>query len=365
MPLAPEENRLFQDEVARFVQKRVLPALPRHEEPLSATRLAALLDELESMGLLPTQTDTNLGLWADADDTPLTLALLASIAEGSASLAFALHHAAMARYLARTLGWLLPPFDAALQPTGHYSLARASLGRWLAGNSLATTDTQLLADWLDHTQQDALVCAVPGFACLLRPLWLDGAIQWQQVGDTSLVLSEQLALGLDALVMARVRGGKADAFSALDADASRALYARLLKMEWLGLAAIGLGTLRASATLAFRYAQLRQQGGAIIGSHPAVQGLLAEIRMALAQTQRLLDGTPANLDALTLTETASLRAASSNSLLSAAHQVIQVHGGSGYMRDTGPEKYMRDIHMLRQLSGGVAGLPLFIEGVAT
>jgi alkylation response protein AidB-like acyl-CoA dehydrogenase len=40
--------------------------------------------------------------------------------------------------------------------------------------------------------------------------------------------------------------------------------------------------------------------------------------------------------------------------------VLQVHGGSGYMRDTGAEKIVRDQNMLKLQIGGTRDAHLFV-----
>lgn len=364
MSLAVEESRAFHEEVMRFVQKRVLPSQPRHDEPLTDARLEMLVRELGDLGLLPTDTAPELGLWTDMADVSLTLTLLTTLAEGSAELAFTLHHTALARFLLQQLKQPFPAHGLAFTLTGHYGLARLSLGRWLAGKPLQPEDTVLLADWLDHASHPLLLCSAPACDSVLWPVWQDASIQWQGVTAPALELRHEIAHGLDALAVARGSSRTATASFPLTADASRTLYARLLKMEWLGLTAIALGVARASAQLAFSYAKLRRQGGTLIGEHAAVQIMLAELRSTLTHTALLLQHLPATLDTLSLADAASLRWQLNDALLNAVNQVIQIHGGIGYMRDTGPEKHLRNMNMLRQLAGGVASIPLFIEGLS-
>src|SRR5690606_28967605 len=142
-------------------------------------------------------------------------------------------------------------------------------------------------------------------------------------------------------------------------EQARALYANALRQEWLGLTAIGLGLLERGGELAREYAAIRSQGGKRIGEHPAVQAMLGEIRSAVRQVELKLNG----LRQRAVAELATLRLSASEQLVHACHQVIQIHGGIGYMRDTGPEKFLRDQNMLRLASGGVFDLPLFIQGV--
>ncbi|MBK9236843.1 MAG: hypothetical protein IPO19_12810 [Rhodoferax sp.] len=59
---------------------------------------------------------------------------------------------------------------------------------------------------------------------------------------------------------------------------------------------------------------------------------------------------------------APLRASTSPALCHAANQVMQVHGGIGYMRDAGPEKLLRDQNMLKLMSGGTREIHTFLAG---
>lgn len=331
--------------------------------------LAGLLGGLEAMGLVPQDEQQPFGLWADAGEassTALSLDLLRLLGQANAGLALALHREALARWLLRRTGLPAPAGGIALTVTGHYGLARASLGAWLRAGALDADDGQLLADWLDRHGRQSLVCAAPGCRQLLWPVWNSAAIQWRLSAAEHLDAQIQIAHGLDELEFRLVSqpAGAPAIDSDLAPQRARALYADALKQEWLGLAAIGLGALEHGEALAREYSEVRSQGGRRIGEHPAVRIMLGEIRSAIRQSQLCLRGMRGRaIEALALADVASLRLAACEQLVHACHQVIQVHGGLGYMRDAGPEKLMRDQNMLRLAAGGVFGLPLFIQGV--
>src|SRR5690606_23047499 len=309
-----------------------------------------------------------VGLWADAVDpssTALSLELLRILGRNNAGLALAVHRRALTRWLLRQTGLSAADGDIALTLTGHYGLARCSLARWLRASMLEDDDRRLLSDWLDRHAHDTVLCAAPGARQLLWPVWTSNAIQWQLITLEHLSVTPQVAHGLDELQVHTVR--RTDAGPGADTDLpdeqARALYANALRQEWLGLTAIGLGLLERGGELAREYAAIRSQGGKRIGEHPAVQAMLGEIRSAVRQVELKLNGLRQRAVAeLALAEVATLRLSASEQLVHACHQVIQIHGGIGYMRDTGPEKFLRDQNMLRLAPGGVFDLPLFLQG---
>lgn len=369
MVFTQEEQYGFCDQVVRYARQHIATAAMPHERPMDATTLAGLLTYLDSLGLIPASDEEPVGLWADAADpssTALSLELLRILGRGNAGLALAVHRRALSRWLLRQTGLPACGGDIALALAGHYGLARGSLARWLRASMLEDDDRRLLADWLDRHAHDTVLCAAPGARQLLWPVWKAGAIQWRLIALEHLSITPQVAHGLDELEVRTVRCASAGSGADTDLpdEQARALYANALRQEWLGLTAIGLGLLERGGELAREYAAIRSQGGKRIGEHPAVQGMLGEIRSAVRQVELKLHGLGQQaVEALALADVASVRLDASAQLVHACHQVIQIHGGIGYMRDTGPEKFLRDQNMLRLASGGVFDLPLFIHGV--
>lgn len=369
MALSQEELCRFRDQVARYAQQHIAPAAIPHERPMDAQTMAGLLDNLEALGVMPSLDDEPVGLWSDAGEassTALSLDLLRILGTANAGLALAVHRQALTRWLLRQTRLSASASGIALSLGGHYGLARDSLGKWLRASVLDAEDGGLLADWLDRHGHETLVCASPDCEQVLWPIWRSTAIQWQLIAISQLEVVPQVAHGLDELrfctVSQRAAGPVVD--TELPADQARTLYACALKQEWLGLTAIGLGVLEHGSALALEYSAIRSQGGKPIRGHPAVQAMLGDIRCAISQVELWLYGVRQQAsEALALADVAALRLCASKQLVHACHQVIQVHGGVGYMRDVGPEKLLRDQNMLRLAAGGVFDLPLFIHGV--
>ena len=149
---------------------------------------------------------------------------------------------------------------------------------------------------------------------------------------------------------------------AMAPETSRTLFSHMLKLDMLGLLAIGAGALDHGQALARAYAAIRRQGGSAIAAHPAVQHMLSDIEIARHRIDMALAALAQPVDTLDAGAVAAARANIAPALCHAANQVMQVHGGIGYMRDAGPEKLVRDQNMLKLASGGTRDLHAFLAG---
>lgn len=383
MPLDASDVTLMLDEVGRLSTQAIQPQATPWERVMDAPTFHQLMAGVEGLGLFPeVALDDSPGLWSDLGDAmsvQLSLGILRALAKGNAAVALAAHRRALVQWVLTVCGAadevtsMMPVDKVAFASTGHHGLARESLGRWLAQATLSPDDVSMLGDWLDRSHASQ-VWASPGWQGLLWPCWRDGLVQWcVQPRHALLVQRGAHPLGLNELEIgavcsrAAVHDGEADSAlvwrSSLDADASRQLMANVLKMEFLAAMAMGLGVQDRGAALAREFAGIRRQGGTLIERHPAVQQMLCDIAASQHQLQNLLGAFGRPLHELSLTDIALTRKASSDALVHACHQVIQVHGGLGYMRDAGPEKLVRDQHMLRWMAGGVVALPLLLSGL--
>ncbi|MDE2402813.1 MAG: acyl-CoA/acyl-ACP dehydrogenase [Burkholderiales bacterium] len=375
---------LILDEVGHLVTKEIRPCVTPCERTMDASSFHQLMDSMGALGLFPcTEQDDTPGLWSDVDDAPavqLSLGILRELARGNAALALAAHRRALAQWVLAACAAppaLAAPIQAAglaMVAVGHHGLARESLGRWLAQQSLQDDDVHMLSDWLDRSAHATQVWATPGWQALLWPVWRDGVVQWRVDARHALQVQSGVAPhGLGELDTASVRhppGAHVDRAgtdprwcSTLDESTARQLMLNVLKMEFMATMAIGLGVLDGGAALARPFAALRRQGGCTIERHPAVQAMLCDISTTQQLVQSLLAQCHRPMADIALAEVAAARWNTSRALVHASHQVIQIHGGVGYMRDAGPEKLMRDQNMLRWTAGGAHNLPLLLSGL--
>ncbi len=251
---------------------------------------------------------------------------------------------------------------ALLVPTGHYGLARSSLATWLRAGAMQGSDRDLLSDWLDRAANPTTLYAAKNWTNLIWPIWSEDRIAWRHVARKDLDASAGNAQhGFDELgAFVVCQGPNAQSPVSMDMDRSRSVYARMLKLEMLGLLAIGAGALDRGQELARDYAVLRRQGGKAIAGHPAVQHMLSDVEITRHSVDMALAAFATPVDELDIGVIAASRASMSPALCHAANQVVQVHGGSGYLRDVGPEKLVRDQNMLKLMSGGTREIHLFL-----
>lgn len=366
--LAPADVEAILAEVVRFRDKRLAPAVARHEEALTPDRLDALTAELAEMGLVALAGEASgVGLW-EAIDSPLGRALsvdcLKALAEANAGFALHLHQLAQARLLASLVGAETPPAVIALQ--GRYGLARGALARHLAGIPADAEDREMLRDYYrDDATATWLIHAGYGWQALWAPAWDDSqTLQWRRFDRAALRLDRHPhSHGFDELRSVACAATAAPTFvSTLDASASRRILATLLAVASLGQLAIAAGSVRHALALADDYAASRRQGGRPIAEHPAVQQLTTRPRLTLALADRsLADLARQDIDSATaLARIYAARAALQPELCRAANECLQVFGGTGYMRDTGLEKIVRDNNQLRLTHGTPTELQLYL-----
>lgn len=366
-----EDLQPLLEEVGRFAQERIADLTSQPESPIEPAVLAQLTQEAGDLGILPQATAKDgFGIWEHSDDAyamAFNTGALRSIAHANSGIAFAWHRLGLTRFVAAQLGLKLSATtlrDTLLAPTGHYGLARSSLARWLSAVELQDDDESLLTDWLDRRANATTIYARQNWTSLLWPVWSKDRIAWEQVDRNALnVVAEDSQHGLDELACFVVKRGSAPGkIIAPNLEKSRLLYLRLLKMEMLGLLAIGAGALDRGRELARDYAEIRKQGGQVIAKHPAVQHMLSDIEIARHNVDTALLACAKPIDELDAGALAATRASISPELCHAANQVMQVYGGLGYMRDAGPEKLLRDQNMLKLMSGGTREIHSFLAG---
>ncbi|MHB8482177.1 MAG: acyl-CoA dehydrogenase family protein [Nitrospiria bacterium] len=113
----------------------------------------------------------------------------------------------------------------------------------------------------------------------------------------------------------------------------------------IGAMAVGLG--RAALEDSIRYAKTRRQFNKPIGDHQAIGFMIAETASELEAARLLVyraaflkdSGLPFHLEA------SEAKLYASESAMRAATRGIQIHGGSGYMKDFPLERYFRDARL--------------------
>ncbi len=120
------------------------------------------------------------------------------------------------------------------------------------------------------------------------------------------------------------------------------------------LAAIAMGTARTAHAAAYRYAQERFQFGKTLSEHHEMRRMLSnmvtKLDMGTAGYQQAL--AEEKLDAAALAGScASAKVFCTDAAMEIVLDAIQIHGGYGYMKETGLEKIMRDVKMLQLLGG--------------
>lgn len=359
-------------EVAIFARERVASASERPETRISEEILVSLTGEAAEIGLLPVNDgEPGFALWEDADgggSMAFNMGLLRHIGRANAGIAFAWHRLALAHHVVSAVGIREglgnTVLGTTLVSTGHYGLAQASLGAFLAGRHPGAAN-QKLEDWLDRRSHPTAVTTASTWESMLWPVWGDKRIAWQVAQRRGMgVEGLRPQHGFDELSSFRVQVALTTDFPVHSAPGDdRKFYERILKLDMIGLLAIGAGAVERARDLATDYANVRRQGGKVIAGHAAVQQMLGDIEIAVQQANAVIDRLSRPIGDLSMLEVASARATTHTLLCHAANQSLQAHGGLGYMRDVGAEKIVRDQNMLKLQAGGIREIPMFLAGL--
>jgi acyl-CoA dehydrogenase len=162
----------------------------------------------------------------------------------------------------------------------------------------------------------------------------------QEGATTADVTFDDVHVDADALVSGEVRTGFRAAMS-------------VLARGRVHISALAMGLARRALDESVAYAAAVRQGGVLIGERQLVQAMLAEQQaLVLAGTAmvretalRYVDGSDRRI-APSATKLFCTEAAGK-----VADLAVQVHGGSGYMRETTVERLYRDVRLLRLYEG--------------
>jgi alkylation response protein AidB-like acyl-CoA dehydrogenase len=123
-----------------------------------------------------------------------------------------------------------------------------------------------------------------------------------------------------------------------------AVFTSSMRWERSLILAPAVGTMRRQLERCVRYARDRVQFGQPIGSFQAVSHKIADMRLRLETSHLMLYRVAALLDEGTATDldAALTKLHLSESLLQSSIDAVQIHGGYGYMTETGLERDVRD-----------------------
>lgn len=341
------------DQVGRFAARQLKICRERPETELDHAALARFAGEAEDMGLLGGGPEADYGLWFAADRAALGqgIGILRTLGAVSGEAALHVHWEALsARVLTDTgvtEGHGPRPW---LRLAGGPGWPAEALTAWCRGG-LDSAGYRRLRTWWDP--EDGLLLLAPrDRRAILLPVIDDaGTAFWSRRA-----LPEPAA---DSLIPLHAPAGWSGRRLSLGAEAQPRRLAGLDAARWhelwalsgAGLIAVGLGILDDLDARAREYARGRRQGGIAIQGHAAVQQLLAELSLARHQGEALLNSLLRPAAEPLWYRVARARAVLHPAFCRAANAAMQVHGGTGYMRDTGIEGGVRMQNVLRCLNG--------------
>lgn len=148
-------------------------------------------------------------------------------------------------------------------------------------------------------------------------------------------------------------------------EPGRAFYdmKRSLDLERLVFGAIGIGIMRECRDRAVAYCASRRQFGKPIADFQLVQAYLAEIALRLDMSEAYFEKTFSALgpSSAPTYEAALFKYAVSEWCLEVVDTSLQLHGGSGYTREVGIEKLLRDAR-LYTIGGGTSEMNKLVLG---
>ncbi len=238
--------------------------------------------------------------------------------------------------------------EAGSDPSGMRSTATWADGGWILNGQKRFITNAPIADLFvafarvkNHGDDDGKVAVflVPADTAGLRVGPKDRKMG-QEGATTADVSFDHVRVDADALVSGEVQTGFRAAMT-------------VLARGRVHIAALAMGLAQRALDESVAYAAQIRQGGVLIGERQLVQAMLAEQQsLVLAGTamvretaRRYLDGSDHRI-APSATKLFCTEAAGR-----VADLAVQVHGGSGYMRETTVERLYRDVRLLRLYEG--------------
>jgi alkylation response protein AidB-like acyl-CoA dehydrogenase len=122
----------------------------------------------------------------------------------------------------------------------------------------------------------------------------------------------------------------------------------------INIAACSLGGARACLEAALAYTQERRQFGRKLAEFQALQFRLADMATSLEAARLMVHRGASALDAKEPDATmrcAMAKRYATDACFQICDEALQLHGGYGYIRDYGIERYLRDLRVHRILEG--------------
>jgi acyl-CoA dehydrogenase len=121
----------------------------------------------------------------------------------------------------------------------------------------------------------------------------------------------------------------------------------------IGVAAACIGQARRLLSEALTYASERKQFGRPIAEFQLVQAMLADSKAELFAAEAMLRETAASFDRKeeTSIEASCCKMYASEMVGRVADRTLQIFGGAGYMKDSGVERFYRDVRVMRIYEG--------------
>ena len=370
--LAEDDIPLMLREIQRFCRKSIQPLVERPEKIIEAEQLAQLTGQAREIGLINPSVEPGTGLWENPECDAwvrLSSTALRCIGHTNAGIAFHFHQLALGRYASCCLG-IDGDQQSVVCVQGAYGLARCSLARLLKRTRLGEEDWNLLQDYfvtLGRREENLpqLFQAGDRWGLLLVPC----LNECREFGWAAFAREDLKAApvphshGLDEIFTWQWQPrDESPRHWIAGPDKGLALYGKVLNLTAQALVAIALGALTSGYEKAAEYAVLRKQGGKPINQHAAVRQMLARC----ASTVRTVELLREQLSRLAVTSSNlgtvfAVRAQVHNLLATAANDALQTLGGSGYTREAGLEKIVRDGNHLRLLCGTPDELLMFVS----
>lgn len=164
----------------------------------------------------------------------------------------------------------------------------------------------------------------------------------QQGAHTCDVIFEDVRVTVDAIIGGEKNIGKGFATAMKVLDRGR-----------LTISAVCVGVAERLIDDSVRYAIERKQFGQPIAEFQLVQAMLADMRTECFAARCMIEETARRFDAgqPIATEAACCKMFASEMVGRVADKAVQIHGGAGYVSDTGIERFYRDVRLFRIYEG--------------